>query len=164
MSRFFATAVFAGVPFGVVMGVLIALQTDINLGLVAVPFTGLGFGLLLAGFTAWQRHRFTREGTGPDGEQLLKQGAANLFRGLEGVGGWLYLTDKRLLFRPHQLNVQKQELSIPLDEVAEVRVCRTAWVVPNGLRVTTNQWAHHFVVEDRRSWVDEISHAKGHPG
>lgn len=161
MFRFLKMTVFAGVPFGLFMGLFFTFLSggffEFGLGLAF----GLLFGLLLAAFAAWQGSRFTREVPGLEGEQLLKQGPANHFRGWEGVGGWLYLTDKRLLFRSHRFNVQNHELSMPLGEIVEVQTCSTAWVIPNGLRVVTAQGAERFVVEGRRSWLEEISQAKG---
>jgi hypothetical protein len=156
----------AGVPFGLLMGLFFTFQS-VNpfavgpFGLVLGLAAGLLFGLLTATFAEWQRSRFAREDPGLEGEQLLKQGPANHYRGLEGVGGWLYLTDKRLLFRSHRFNVQNHELSMPWDEIAEAQVCPTAWIIPNGLRVVTAQKAERFVVEDRQSWVAEINRVKG---
>lgn len=161
MFRFLKMTVFAGVPFGLFMGLYFTFQWGSFLGVGLGLAAGLPFGLLLAAFTAWQGSRFTREAPGLEGEQLLKQGPANHFRGGESVGGWLYLTDKRLLFRSHRFNVQNHELSIPLAEIVEVQTCSTAWVVPNGLRVVTVQVAERFVVEGRRSWLQEISQAIG---
>jgi hypothetical protein len=77
------------------------------------------------------------------------------------VGGWLYLTDKRLLFRPHGFNVQRHELSIPLADVADVQTCSTAWVIPNGLHLVTSKVDERFVVEGRRDWVEQIRLARG---
>jgi hypothetical protein len=145
------------------MGLLFAVQSGRPLGLVFGLGVGLLFGLLLAGFAEWQRSRFTREIPDLAGEQLVKQGPANHFRGMEGVGGWLYLTERRLLFRSHRLNVQNHELSIPLGAILEARPCSTAWVVPNGLRVVTAQGAERFVVEGRQTWVDEIEQVRGQP-
>ena len=161
MLRFLKTAVFAGVPFGLFMGLFFTLQLQSSFGFVLGLGAGLLFGLLLAAFAAWQASRFTREVPDLEGEQLLKQGPANHFRGWEGVGGWLYLTDKRLLFRSHRFNVQNHELSMPLAEIVEVQTCPTAWIVPNGLRVVTPSGAERFVVEGRRSWLEEIKQTKG---
>lgn len=163
MLRFPKNVVSAGVPFGLLMVVFFTLLSGspraIGWGLAA----GLLFGLLIAAFAEWQRSRFTRENPCSDGERLLKQGPANHFRGWEGVGGWLYLTDKRLLFRPHRFNLQNRELAIPLEEVVDVQTCATAWVIPNGLRVLTPKGAQRFVVEGRQSWVAEVNQAKEQP-
>src|SRR5215470_6508505 len=109
MLRFIKMTALAGVPFGLLIGLFFTFRS-VNpfavgpFGLVLGLAAGLLFGLMVATFVAWQRSRFTREDPGLEGEHLLKQGPANHFRGLEGVGGWLYLTDKRLLFRSHRFN------------------------------------------------------------
>jgi hypothetical protein len=165
MWRFIKMTVFAGVPFGLLMGLFFTFRS-VNpfavgpFGLVLGLAAGLLFGLMTATFAAWQRSRFAREDPCLPGEHLLKQGPANHFRGPEGVGGWLYLTDRRLLFRSHRFNLQNHEVSMPLDEIVEAQVCPTAWIIPNGLRVVVAQKAERFVVEGRRSWVAEISRVK----
>jgi hypothetical protein len=163
MPPFLKTTLLTGVPFGLVMGVFFTLSQRNPLGLVYGLVAGLIFGVLLAAFAAKQRSRFTQEDPCQDGERLLKQGPANHFRGWEGVGGWLYLTDRRLLFRPHRFNVQRHELSVPLTKVVGAAACATAWVIPNGLRVTTAQGAEQFVVEGRRGWAEAINQARGQP-
>lgn len=150
-----------GVPFGFFMGLFFAVISGSRFGLVAGLFAGLIFGLALAAFTEQQRGRFTREGTGVEGEPILKQGPANHFRGAESVGGWLYLTDKRLLFRSHGFNVQNDEMSVALAEITEAQTCATFGFIPNGLRVLTPSGAKQFVVEGRKSWVAMITQAKG---
>jgi hypothetical protein len=77
------------------------------------------------------------------------------------VGGWLYLTDQRLVFLSHGFNIQEHKLSIPLEEIVEARPCATARIIPNGLRIVTTEGEERFVVEGRRSWADEIEQAKG---
>jgi GRAM domain len=159
--RFLKMAALTGVPFGFLMGLFFAVISGLVPGLVAGLFAGLLFGLALATFTELQRDRFTREGTGIDGEAILKQGPANHFRGAESVGGWLFLTHNRLLFRSHRLNVQSHELSIPLTDISEAQTCATLGFIPNGLRVFTPGGAEQFVVEGRQSWVAAITQAKG---
>jgi hypothetical protein len=69
------------------------------------------------------------------GEQLLADVAANMFRGVESVGGRMRITDKRILFEPHSLNLQKQPAEIPLEQVTEVGKSNTMGFIPNGLFV-----------------------------
>ena len=161
MSRFLKTAIFAGVPFGLLMGLFFAFRYGSSFGLASGLACSVLFGLTIASFAAWQSSRFSRQAPALEGERIRKQGPANHFRGWEGVGGWLYLTDKRLLFRSHGFNVQRHELSMPLAEVADVQACSTAWVIPNGLRLVTEKGAERFVVEGRRDWVDQIRLARG---
>ena len=161
MPQFFKTAIFAGVPFGLLMGLFFALRYGSAFGCAGGLAGGVLFGLTMGSFVAWQSSRFSRQAPALEGERIRHQGPANHFRGWEGVGGWLYLTDKRLLFQSHGFNVQRHELSMPLTEVADVQACSTAWVIPNGLRIVTEKSAERFVVEGRRDWVEQIRLAKG---
>ena len=160
MLRFLKMTFFTGVPFGLFMGLFLSFKNGISLGIGLGLASGLSFGLLLAAFATWQGSRFERKAPSLDGEQLLKQGPANHFRGWEGVGGWLYLTNKRLLFLSHSVNIQNHALSMPLTEIEEIQTCSTAWIIPNGLRIVTAQGVERFVVEGRRRWLEEVSQAK----
>src|SRR5262249_29335551 len=95
-----------------------------------------------------------------EGERLLKHGLANHYRGMVNVGGWLYLTDRRLLFQPAPGNFHKQDLSIPLTEVTDVEACMTLGIIPNGLRVKTTATTERFVLWGRRAWQEEILRAR----
>ena len=84
-------------------------------------------------------------------EVILADVAANLIRGIEAVGGRLTITTRRVLFKPHVLNVQKQPEEIPLDAVAEVGLRNTLGVLPNGFFLRTKTGTeHHFVAWNRR--------------
>jgi hypothetical protein len=99
-----------------------------------------------------------------DGESMVKEGFANHFKGFESVGGRLLLTTRRLVFKPHKLNVQRQQDSYPLEEIATVEPRNTWWVVPNGLLVTMRDGhSEKFVVYGRRRWVAEINQAREQP-
>lgn len=92
----------------------------------------------------------------PDEEQL-REGPANLFRENEAVGGWLWLTQRRLIFRAHQLNVQAQEQALPLHDIVRVEAVPTFWFIPNGMRVTLHDGQRfRFVVSQRGQWVREL--------
>ena len=76
------------------------------------------------------------------GETLLREGAANLQRGVETVGGRLFLTDRRLLFRSHGFNVQDGDTEIPLARIRGARPCWTRLLgvlplAPNSLMSAT---------------------------
>lgn len=157
MPGFVKTTVVAGVVFGIALGALLGfISEDYRLGAVGGLAAGIGFGLLLAAFAQHQTTKFTaHDPTAPD-ERLLKQGPANHFLRGEGVGGFLFLSDSRLLFRPHRYNIQKNERSIPLTTIEDVQPCMRGLVIPNGLRVVTTEGDERFVVQDRRSWVKAI--------
>ena len=54
------------------------------------------------------------------GETLIKDGAANLQRGIETVGGRVHLTSQRLVFESHAINVQTGITIIPLESITGV--------------------------------------------
>lgn len=101
------------------------------------------------------------------GEQLVKQGDANLQRGIETVGGRLFLTNRRLIFKSHRLNVQTGATEIALANVAATEVCWTKLlnlipVAPNSLRVTTTAGdEHRYVLFGRAQWKEAIDTAAG---
>jgi hypothetical protein len=76
------------------------------------------------------------------------------------VGGWLYLTTKRLYFRSHAFNNQNHELVIPLREITNAKRSWTAGIIPNGLTVETAKGRERFVVNGARSWVEAIEWTK----
>jgi hypothetical protein len=122
---------------------------------------GIPFGLAMGLFGAYQTRRFLAMDLVPRDEILIHQGGANHFVGLEGVGGWLYLTDRALRFKSHEINIQPHELSILLQEISGALPCRTAGIFPNGLRVdTTDGRSERFVVSGRRRWSGAIVKAK----
>lgn len=94
-------------------------------------------------------------------EKLIRQGAANLQRGVETVGGRLYLTDSRLVFSSHKFNVQNGRTEIPLSAVDTVRPCWTKFLgifplAPNSLAVNAGSMEYRFVLFDRASWAQSI--------
>lgn len=157
MPTFIRNAALGGLAFGIAFGVFIGFRSgNLTLGAVAGLAGGVLFGAVVGVFVQHQSAKFSaHDPTGP-GEQLLKQGPANHFRRGESVGGFLYLTDSRLLFRSHRYNIQEHERSIPLPEVRDVQPCMTMIVVPNGICVVTEEGEDRFVVEDRKSWVKAI--------
>jgi DnaJ-class molecular chaperone len=88
--------------------------------------------------------------------------AANLFRGIESVGGRLFLTPDTLLFKSHRFNLQTGETEIPMSDVREVTLKNTLGVVPNGLLVLTKDGKkYRFVVSGRQRIMEFIREHSG---
>ena len=100
------------------------------------------------------------------GETPVKEGAANLQRGLETVGGRLYLTNQRLVFESHAVNIQTGPTIIPLANITATRKCWTKLLnliplVPNSVGVATTEGKEHrFVTFGRQSWIEAIDRQK----
>ena len=100
------------------------------------------------------------------GETLLREGRANLQRGIETVGGSLALTNRRLVFEPHALNVQTQVLVVPLATIASLALAWTKFlnlipIFPNSLSVLLDDGTEHrFVLVGRDQWLAVIDAAR----
>ena len=97
----------------------------------------------------------------PD-EQVVKEGAANLQKNIEAVGGTLCLTNQRLAFKAHKFNVQGGTIEVELSNIQSTRPCWTSFLgliplFPNSLAVLTKHGKEHrFVLSGRRTWAAAI--------
>ena len=83
---------------------------------------------------------------------------ANLFRGLESVGGKLKITDKEIIFTPHKINAQKNPLSIKINDIKEVGKRNTFYIVPNGLAIVVKSGEEYkFVVNNRQKIITHLN-------
>jgi len=96
------------------------------------------------------------------GEQIIKEGAANLQKGIETVGGKLSLTNQRLVFEAHKLNVQGGVTEV---ELSDIQSSQTRWtkflgIIPlfaNSLAVYTKGGKEYrFVLFGRSAWASAI--------
>jgi hypothetical protein len=97
-----------------------------------------------------------------ENEVIIKTGKANLLRGIEAVGGSLYLTNTRLIFEPHAVNVQVELEVINLSDVSLVSLGWTKLlgvfpVYPNVIRVSARGLQFDFTVYGRKKWQAKLS-------
>ncbi|EQD55503.1 hypothetical protein B1B_09196, partial [mine drainage metagenome] len=89
-------------------------------------------------------------------EKLQREGVANLQRGVEIVGGKLFLTNQRLFFQSHSFNIQTGATDIPLPQILGTRLCWSKFLgvlplLPNSLAVdTVGGVEYRFVLFGRR--------------
>jgi hypothetical protein len=97
-------------------------------------------------------------------ELIVKEGSANLQRGLETVGGQLLLTNHRLIFEAHSLNLQRHSTVLELTDVVSTTPCWTKLfglipLVPNSLAVRLkDEKEYRFVLFGRKSWDEAIKY------
>lgn len=94
-----------------------------------------------------------------DQEEIIAGGPANLFRGIEAVGGKLFLTKEGLVFSSHKFNIQRGETKIPYISIKEFTPCYSSKLlkVNNGLKVHTKEGkTYKFVVNEREVWMKNI--------
>ncbi|MFH1424693.1 MAG: GRAM domain-containing protein [archaeon] len=91
-------------------------------------------------------------------EKVLANVAANMFRDIEGVGGKLRVTNQRLLFEPHLLNLQNKPEAILLKDVKSASKRMTLLFIPNGMLVTMKSGKEHkFVLWSREKIIGLIN-------
>ena len=71
------------------------------------------------------------------------------------------ITNKRLVFQPHKLNIQKSKLEINLPDIAQVSGYKVLGIIKKGLSVVTvQQKTEKFVVEKPEDWIKHFNETK----
>lgn len=94
-------------------------------------------------------------------EIIVKEGPANATRGMEGVGGKLYLTNQRLIFESHAINFQTGTTEINITDITESGIGRTMLFklfrfTPNMFYVVSNGQRFEFTVYGRKKWKEAL--------
>jgi hypothetical protein len=90
-------------------------------------------------------------------EKLKMDGPASLLNGFEKVGGKLFLTDLRLIFKPHKLNIHRKQINVELEQISDVMQRKISTAPDNGIRVTTADGKDFdFVVHERDLWLKNL--------
>jgi len=101
-----------------------------------------------------------------ENEQIIKQGAASLQKGLETVGGKLFLTNHRLVFEAHKMNIQGGNTEINLSDIHSSAKAWTKFLgliplMPNTLAIHTDSGQEYrFVLFGRGAWETAINTIK----
>ena len=163
MWRAIRMGLLAATVFAVAMALLIVpvmyFLQELEIGIYLSVGAGFVFGLTMAWISYRAAQHFDSRIELFTGETLLHQGPANHYVDNEAVGGWVYLTNKRILFVSHNLNYFIHNWEAPLSEVVGVSLCKTMKVIPNGLVLHTTQGDRTYVVEKRKRWQREINKA-----
>ena len=166
----------SGLYFGIAMAVLFILENllthdnvttkkiviTVVAGLLQGAVAGLLFGWLMSRFV---KSKLFTHGTQIDmdaTEVIVFETGANHFKGAEGVGGKLYLTNKRLVFKSHKYNIQNHELSINVADIAKVDRYKVLGVANNGVAVTTTgDTIEKFAVQKPDEWINQLTNKNG---
>ena len=90
-------------------------------------------------------------------EQIAQEIGASLFRGLEAVGGKIFLTNKRLIFQSHSFNVQKGQTNIAFSDINNVAHRKTMKLINNGIKISTIKGEEYcFVVNNSAVQIEKI--------
>lgn len=91
-----------------------------------------------------------------DVEHVEIEGPANMKRGIEAAGGKLFLTNKRMIFKSHAINIQTGQTEIPYTDIVGVKK-KKARLHSNGLLVDTTTKTYNLIVNDRNLWLEKIT-------
>ena len=95
-------------------------------------------------------------------EKVFFNVSANLFKGIEAVGGKLKITEVELIFTPHKVNIQSAPVSIKIEEIIKIQKRNTMFFVPNGMSVTVKSGEEYkFVVNKRGKLIDHLNQTIG---
>ena len=87
-------------------------------------------------------------------ESIIKKKAANHLVGNEFVGGKLYLTNQRVVFKSHKLNFNNHQISFELNDIQNVVKSQLF----NGMIIILkNGKEAPFVIWKRKKWINEIT-------
>lgn len=131
--------------------------------LVSNLIGGLVAGLLVAWTMQYASKRLFKKITieTADNENIIKEGGANHFKGKEGVGGKLVLTDKRLIFKSHKFNIQNHQDNFDLEQIEKLQATKTLKFLENGLTLElANNDRHKFIVDEPTDWIEKIVNQK----
>jgi hypothetical protein len=157
MSRHLKSFMYSSLAFGTPMALFFALQHGAADGIAIGLACGVAFGALLTGFVVYQSKKFTANRPLDAGETLLHEGGANHFASGEAAGGWMYMTDHRLLFVSHAMNANAHTLSIPAGDIVTATKGNTFGLIPNQLAITLgNGRTEKFVVFGAKEWATLI--------
>lgn len=94
-------------------------------------------------------------------EQLKMEGGATLKSKLYSDGGKLILTNKRLAFKPHKMNIKKTFVETPLNKIIEIEKLKTLGLIDNVFKVKTNSEEYKFIVyeNERDTWVSTLNNS-----
>jgi len=90
-------------------------------------------------------------------EELVDKFGANLWQGAEAVGGRIILTNQRLLFEAHKMNLQTAPVAVSLSAIESIIPSNTLGIVPNGMTIRCDSGEEYrFVVWGRKRIVSLI--------
>jgi hypothetical protein len=100
----------------------------------------------------------------PD-EKLLAEGRANKWQTFGSKGGWLFLTNQRIIFIAHAFNVGSKFDEIPLDQIVvsgnSFKFKITSNLVSFNIVIETKSKTEKFVVtrKQKNMWIEKIGSA-----
>lgn len=111
-------------------------------------FSFLGFWIFMFLFQLFMLNKNKKIAKEINGK-IYYQGPANHFVGVESVGGYLFVTKDKIIFKSHSFNIQNHNIEILQKNIIEVKPYNNLRIFPNGLEVIQKGKTDKFVVNDR---------------
>jgi hypothetical protein len=156
-------SVRAGALFGLAIGLLYGVTRGPLDGVILGVIAGALFGLFVGAFSFFATRKFrAMRAEMTQQMSIVYDGAANHFVGSEGVGGWLFLTNKELIFKSHKLNINRHEFTVALADIVNIQTGKSLGLISNKLIIQTKPGSSEvFVVNGTKTWLAELQRAKG---
>jgi len=142
------------------VGILMLIDYWLNGGLQSVNiylFQGTFFGIFMGIFYPFVIGKFAKniKPELEENEQIEIEGPANLFTsGFIAVGGKIFLTDKKFIFKSRK----KSQTNIEYENILEIIGRNSAKLRDNGIRIKTKDGKEFdFVVNEREKWIENLN-------
>jgi hypothetical protein len=174
MKRFLRTFFLAAPFFGIYWGLweFYVTEKDLSSAVWSGVIMSVFAGFVAAIAARYMENRVSDSPPVLTEEVLLRNGRADH----DGMRGWLYLTDRRILFEGYltdktapeittlferfPTDASSHDLSIPILQVAKVAVGSPLGIDSRLDIVLTDGDTKHFGIEDPTDWIDDITIAR----
>ena len=144
------TSVQSGVFFSVLYSGFWFLykESSIKLFLFNLIATFICWTFLVFFFLLWTNHKSSKlERTLTEqGINIIYSGMANHVLNGESIGGHIFLTDDKIIFKGHGISLQKDEFEILLSDITTIETYKVAGMFGNGIKVVQQSKTDSFVI------------------
>ena len=159
-----------GVIFGIILAIGIIttnsiIESQINIkiivsGIIGSAIGGLIFGLFMKYiFKIGNQIQINLQ----QNENIIKEGIANHIVKFDSVGGKLFLSNKRLIFKSHKINIHKHTIEIELNNISDCYKYKYLGIFSNRIKIITNENnIEKFVINKPNEWIETIKYATQH--
>ncbi len=119
-------------------------------------FYGVGFPFVMIWMAKKMNKKVTVNPELQDGEEINFYGPANYAKTWMAIGGKLFITDRNLIFKSHKYNLQKPQVTIPLDAIQQIKLQSTLNILDNAMVVDSIEGSYKFTVNERAVWLERL--------
>jgi hypothetical protein len=160
-KEFWIMAMGFGIPMCILMTLFMGFSMEFSLKILAANLIGyliVGgplFATILILFTRYSFKKVTI--VIPENQTLIKEYGANLYRGKEGVGGKIALTDKSLIFKSHKVNIQRGETAVFNQDITGFEIKNRIFnLLNNEITLSTTDKDYRFIIQERDEFIEEL--------